>query len=74
MQPNLSHTPPGPRQSPWRTREPAKLWLEQEDPVEIKRIEEQKKRQKALEKELSEKRKKQKEKQKEQKEQASLAH
>jgi hypothetical protein len=58
MQPNLSGIPLGPRQPPWRTSGPAKLWLEEEKPEEVTKIEEQKKKQKALEKELSEKRKK----------------
>ena len=56
MQPNLSDIPLGPRQ-PRRPSEPAELWMEAEDPDEVKKIEEQKKKQKALEKELSEKRK-----------------
>lgn len=60
MEPNLD-------QEAWRASVPPKLWLEEEDPDEIKKVEELKKKQKALEKELADKRKKQQE----QKEQAA---
>jgi hypothetical protein len=43
MQPNLSGIPLGPRQPPWRTSEPTKLWLEEEKLEEVEEIEKQKK-------------------------------
>ncbi len=55
MRSEMSKISPG-REPPWS--EAITVWFEQEDPEEVRKIEEQKKKQKALEKALAEQRKK----------------
>jgi hypothetical protein len=61
MQPDLSHVSLGPCQPPWRTSEPAKLWLEDDSDEEISKVEirkrEQQKIQEAMELEIQKRRK-----------------
>jgi hypothetical protein len=61
MQPSRSVDSISPSQPPWGRSAPVELWLEEEDPDELKKVEELKGKQKALEKELAEKRKRQQE-------------